>query len=525
MKVVLQHPFPGSTPILSLDQARDLEKRVLKEDPDLIEEAVVYVGHALAYALLRDYNECQRPKHSLRLLLLIGKGHNGADALASACVLAELEKLESILVLTCAQELKALTQKKLGALEKLMEGRIKIKSIQPESKASSVEAELMNYGGPDGIDLCIDGLLGMSARPELKGPMAAIVGAVNEYPHIGLRVAVDMPTGLGQETVFQADLTYATGSAKSVLFNPEVLPYVGRVRLLDIGFFEHAGGFWTPDEHVPWLLSPKALKPLGGLRDVVADKRTFGHVVIVAGSRTFPGAAMMAAHAALRSGVGLVTACVPESLMPSFAAVLPEVMWTPWPETPEGQLSEKGMPLLKKLMDKATAVLIGPGLGRSEEIQSFVERYARSTCRPSVFDADVLQPSLLEAIKERTCDAGPTILTPHMGEYERLIQDQEDKNPETLARRFRVVFVKKGPHTALYGAYYTYINTLGGPILARGGSGDILAGLIAGLLAQSPQAPLQAAALGTLWHGYAADRLAQAYGHRSIRITELLDHL
>jgi NAD(P)H-hydrate epimerase len=245
------------------------------------------------------------------------------------------------------------------------------------------------------------------------------------------------------------------------------------------------------------------------LREARSDKRTYGHVFIVGGSRNYPGAVLMSVLAAVRSGAGLVTAFVPESLVTAFAARVPEAMWVGWPETPDGGLALEGSHLLREKIGRASALLIGPGLGREAETLALAKDIVAQVNVPLVIDADALQPDIVGVGK------APRILTPHAGEWARI-----EKRVTAEA-----VLVRKGPITAVQHAGVRYHSFFGGPVLARGGSGDMLAGLTAGLLAQTPEDVCGAAARGVVWHGMAADALARACGQVAVRTTELLDYL
>jgi NAD(P)H-hydrate epimerase len=223
----------------------------------------------------------------------------------------------------------------------------------------------------------------------------------------------------------------------------------------------------------------------------------------------------MSVQAALRSGVGLVTAFVPESLAPAFAAAAPEAMWVGWPETPDGGLAMEGTHLLDPRLDRATALLVGPGLGREPESLAWVGDVVARSRLPLVLDADALQPDLVRA------GTAPRVLTPHAGEWTRIAPALEGKSMDPSGP----VLVLKGPRTCIRHEGRTYHSVFGGPVLARGGSGDVLAGLVGGLLAQAPADPLTAACRGVVWHGRAADALARSAGQVAVRTTDLLAFL
>ena len=224
----------------------------------------------------------------------------------------------------------------------------------------------------------------------------------------------------------------------------------------------------------------------------------------------------MTVLAALRSGAGLVTAFVPESLAPAFAARAPEAMWVGWPETPDGGLALEGRHLLLARLPRATALVIGPGLGREAETLALVMDLVQTVTIPVLLDADALQPDIVLARQ------GPLVLTPHAGEFARVAGKMELR---AFSKKRQATVVLKGPVTRICDGAEVYHSFFGGPVLARGGSGDLLAGLIGGLLAQTPKEPLLAACRGAVWHGIAADLLARSLGQTAVQTTQLLDFL
>jgi NAD(P)H-hydrate epimerase len=405
---------------------------------------------------------------------------------------------------------------------------------------------------------------------------------VNNHPAIRLRAAVDLPSGVGElagDIAFHADFTYATGSVKTPLLKERNRDAAGRLRYCDLGFFDPAfvGSPLAGDPSVPsrtsalptnLVLKPSVLSSLAGLRASLSDKRTFGHLFVIGGSRSYPGAALMCTRAALRSGVGLVTAFVPESLVPAFAASAPEAIWVGWPETPEGGLALEGLHLLRARLERATALVIGPGLGPEPETHTLAGEIVKLAEVPVVLDADALQPSILAAAQGKR-----VICLPHAGEFKRLAggriaevsvaqggmgilpmsgaakttgetglrqdtmagglpvprpADALESGSSALravARETGAVIVLKGSVTRISDGERIFHSFFGGPVLARGGSGDLLAGLTGGLLAQAPVDPLLAACRGVVWHGLAADHLARDRGQVAVQVTQLLDYL
>lgn len=482
-------------PILTCEEAGCFEKAYFGGDEQREWAAMQTAGMSLARAVEEDFKEIGGLPADGRVLVLAGKGHNGGDALlAAAWLIAHFPALRVDVVLVYGE--RALRPLAARAWRELVHAAFE-RVVRVRSTAVATEYALV-----------LDGIFGFQFRPPLDARTRAVIARVNELP-VRMRVAVDLPSGLGGTDAFRADFTYATGIVKTPLLT---LPNTGRLRYLDLGFMagkDHPG---APD----WVLPPDLPDSLRAWRDPNSDKRSFGHLLVLGGSRSFPGAILMSVLAALRSGVGLVTAFVPESLAAAFAARAPEAMWVGWPETPDGGLSMDGTHLLRERLERATAVLIGPGLARESETLAMIREIIRTVPVPIVLDADALQPGIVTAAK------APVVLTPHAGEFARIAGGRELRK---YAEEISATIVLKGPVTRISDGTKTYHSLHGGPVLARGGSGDMLAGLIAGLLAQKPADPIQAAAVGTVWHGRAADLLARRYGPVGVQATDLLGFL
>jgi NAD(P)H-hydrate epimerase len=496
--------LPGSVPILTCAEARALEARLFEGAETREWPAMQRAGRAIAAAVRRDFEEIGGLPAAARVLVLAGKGHNGGDALIAATALRETQPRLRLAVHFVFGE-RALRPLALRAWRELG-GAAGGEPPQVVSAAELQRAAAAACGAASGgaFDLCLDGVFGFQFRPPAEPAVAALLETVNALP-IWLRAAVDLPSA----DLFRADFTYATGCVKAPLL---ASAQAGRVRYLDLGFFR--GG----EAGAARALTPALLAPLAGWRAARSDKRSFGHVFVLGGSRQFPGAVLMAVGAALRSGAGLVTAFVPESLAPAFAARAPEAMWVGWPETPAGGLALEGEHLLREKLSRADALVLGPGLSREKETLALAASVARTSPLPLVIDADALQPDIVAA------GAAPRVLTPHAGEYAR-IESAAPGAPTTVVLKGPVTRVHAGLGVAPTEVAPAYHSFFGGPVLARGGSGDLLAGIIGTLLAQAPGDPLLAAARGVVWHGLAADALARAHGAVAVQTTQLLDFL
>ncbi len=496
-------------PILSCADSLVLEERILAEEADAW-AAMNRAGTALARVLRGVYAMSAFPQSGLRVLGLIGKGHNGGDVLLALCELAKIEGYLSSLSLVFSSprsELKPHTKRALEMLETLAGDRLLI-----VDRLQILESE--HY------DICLDGLLGMQFRPPLREGIRSILRAVNASKSIRLRAAVDLPSGVGDvsdEECFRADFTFATGIFKAPLL---ACPSVGAARYLDIGFFDR-----EESDESRGVVTDSILGGLRSLRPVDSEKRQFGHLAILAGSRGMPGALAMCVRAALQSGVGLVTVFAPESVVSQLACQLPEAMWRTWPETPEGGLALEGLWQVKAMLEKASCLLLGPGMGAEAETRVLLSEIGRIWTKPAVLDADALRPEVVAAF----VDAGnrSLVLTPHDGEFKRLsgCDDCSDTAVLDYAKSHGLVLAKKGCNTRVSDGELLGVNASGNAVLARGGSGDLLAGLLAGLLGQCPDDLFESACRAVYWHGKAADLLAMANGQTAVRTTDLLDFL
>jgi NAD(P)H-hydrate epimerase len=551
-------------PILSCGDAKALEARLLGGDEEREWAAMRRAGAAVARAVLEDFQEIGGFPPAGRVLVLAGKGHNGGDALLAAQAILEQHPAAHATVLLVFGEraFRPLAWRAWRDLVQAAPGRV--------TKAAPRQS-----GADDGTgyDLCVDGIFGFQFHPPIDAATAAVLRRVNAHPGIRLRAAVDLPSGLGEKAgdpTFRADFTYATGIVKLPALAAAQAASVGRLRYLDLGFFDPVGvgsplagdlsapsrASALPTSITDLVLKASVLAPLAGLRAPQSDKRTFGHLFVLGGSRNLPGSVLMAVRAALHSGAGLVTAFVPESFAPAFAACAPEAIWVGWPETPGGGLSPQGLHLLRERLERATAMVVGPGLGQEAETLALAADIVKASPVPLVLDADALQPPVLAAAQGKRL-----VCLPHAGEFERIAGGRAASlvTVRAVAQETGATVVLKGPVTRIAAidtprpagtplergpdsrrpdpanpllrgvarsdGVCVYHSFFGGPVLARGGSGDLLAGLIGGLLAQAPDDPLLAACRGVVWHGLAADLLARGRGQVAVQVTQLLDYL
>lgn len=278
------------------------------------------------------------------------------------------------------------------------------------------------------------------------------------------------------------------------------------------------------------VLEAVQIRQLLPVRPRFSHKGDFGRVLLVCGSVGFTGAAALAARAALRTGAGLITVATPRQVWPIVAAKLDEPMVMPMAEDKAGRLSLQAAPALVQLLAKADACLIGPGLGRSEELDALVAALVGEARCPVVLDADGINAMAghIDRLREAAC---PLILTPHDGEFLRLSPgaalppadfDTRADRAMMLARRLGAVVLLKGYRTAITDGKRLYRNETGNPGMATGGSGDVLAGMLVSLLGQG-LAPLEAAAAAAWLHGAAGDRCAAERGEYGMTPSDLID--
>ena len=262
-------------------------------------------------------------------------------------------------------------------------------------------------------------------------------------------------------------------------------------------------------------------------REPAAHKGHFGHVLVLAGSTGFVGAACLAAEGALRSGAGLVTLGVPASLLPVVAAKLTACMTHPFREVPGGAFALGALPDILAFAERCDMVALGPGIGRDRSTEKLVHALIPSLARPLVLDADALNALEGQAAILKVARAA-IVITPHPGEMARLtglpardVQARRAEVAAAFAREHGVIVALKGHGTVVTDGSDTYVNETGNPGMASGGTGDVLTGIVAGLLAQGLE-PLAATCLAVHIHGLAGDLAAAEVGQIALTATDLL---
>jgi NAD(P)H-hydrate epimerase len=284
------------------------------------------------------------------------------------------------------------------------------------------------------------------------------------------------------------------------------------------------------------LSTPSDFAELLAPRTREANKGSYGHVLVVGGSVGKAGAAAMAGFSALRAGAGLSTVATANSVLPTVAGFHPELMTEPLPETPQGTISLRALETGGSLLERKTVIAVGPGISRHAETSEFVRVLVQPGVAPPdaafVVDADGL--NAFDGAADRLNGHGRTfVITPHPGEMTRLtgltiaeIQAKRLEVARQFAREHELIVVLKGHRTLIAAPDGTvWVNPTGNPGMATGGTGDVLTGIVAGLLAQHPRRALEATALAVYLHGLAGDLASQALGQNCLVATDLLRYL
>ena len=456
------------------------------------------------------------------VLVVAGKGNNGGDGFVIARLLKKKGIRCEVVLAARKAEVKGDALRNLTAFLRL---RGQVTEVTEPAHLDLVQDKLGRCG------LVVDALLGTGLNAPLHGLMAALIDLINAS---GVPVvAVDIPSGLDTDrgkplgTAIQAELTVTFGYPKlGHIFNPGAA-HVGRLVVVDIGIAPEALAAVQPQTA---LLTTEAVGRLVRARRPEAHKGDFGHLVVLAGARGKSGAALLCGGAALRVGTGLVTLAGPSSLNSVFASGLTEAMTIPFPERSDGSLMLDEGAVAQALQGKS-AVAFGPGVGVSTDTIGLTRWLLAHSQQPLVIDADGLNclatdPSVLHNAQVAV------VLTPHPGEMARLInssntavQAQRLKVARTFAAQYRCYLVLKGARTVIAAPDgQAWINPTGNPGMASGGMGDVLTGIVGGLLAQG-YPPQEACALGVFLHGYAGDLAAQEKGEVGILARDVIERL
>lgn len=491
--------------LFTTEQIRDWDQYTIQQEPipsiDLMERA----AKALSQEILQLF------PHLHHYAIFCGPGNNGGDGFAIARLLHEQNKSVVVWIVNPKDSFSTEAEINLNRLPK--------------------EVIIHYYSTEHSIHLnektcIIDAIFGSGIRNEPEGIFADCIQQLNTLPNF--KIAIDVPSGLSGEnnrhlkahpSVIQAHHTIAIQQPRLSFFFAENEKFVGQWSVVSIGLHPE---YYENTETAYHLIDKKMVGGIIKPRSRFSHKGTFGHALLAAGSLGKTGAAVLSAKACLRSGVGLLTMYIPKHSNSILQATVPEAMTI---------LSDEEHHLYGRIreVEKYAAIGIGPGIGQHADTTSVVKQLIHEYHSPMVFDADALnilaeQKTWLEFLPQGS------ILTPHPGEFDRLFGKHSSGSERFLtqinqSKRYGVYIVLKGAYTAISTPNgNVFFNSTGNPGMATGGSGDVLTGVITGLLAQH-YSPLEACILGVYIHGLAGDISLQHQSPESLIASDIIEHL
>jgi len=499
--------------VLTAAQMREVDRRTSELGvPGLVlmenagERVVEFLAHQYA------------PLKAQRIVVLCGKGNNGGDGMVVARQLYTRIRPQALHVV-------------LAGDPSEMKGDAAANHRMLQAVGCPISLEIKP--AMETATLIVDALLGTGLHGAATGKSLEMITAVNERFPLAEVVSVDIPSGLDSDSAnppgaaVHANHTVTFTAPKPCQVLSPACELVGKLHVAQIG---SPSDLYEKDPAIFLALSePSLFAHLFRPRVRDSNKGLYGHVLVIAGGRGKTGAAAMTGLGALRAGAGLATVASAESAIAQIASHAPEIMTEPLPETGDGSISLRTLDQLSTLTDKKNVVALGPGMGRNSETAQLVRRLVNELPRPMVVDADGL--NALDAKNLRGPEA--RILTPHPGEMARLANSAvKDVQTDRIgcARGFAeergVYLVLKGNRTVIASPDgRAWINLTGSPAMATGGTGDVLTGMIAGLLAQFPD-QLEAALLAAVYlHGRAGELGAVRLGEKSLIATDLFEFL
>jgi ADP-dependent NAD(P)H-hydrate dehydratase / NAD(P)H-hydrate epimerase len=451
------------------------------------------------------------------IYVLCGKGNNGGDGFVAARLLRSAFEWVRVILFAQPEELRGDAAANFQRWRE-MGGEVVVAT--DENAWQDVSSKVL------GADAVVDAIFGTGFRGVAPGVIERAIQEINHFSHevtstwLPLILAVDTPSGLpadGQAAegpVLRAHHTVTFTAPKVGQLVSRDAAAVGALRVVNIGspnaLVEEVG-----KGSLRWI-EPEEFADMALVRRSDGHKGLYGHILVVAGSQGKSGAAVMAGYAALRSGAGLVTTATPDVVLPIVAAAHPEAMTESLLSTDAGMVSRENLAggRFSRILEGKSVLAVGPGLGQEAETQEFVRTIVKQAEVPIVLDADGLNAFAGQADELRDRKSEFLAVTPHPGEMSRLfgrstkdVQEDRVKTAQDAAKRWNAHVILKGAHTIIAAPDgRTFVNTTGNAGLAKGGSGDVLTGILAALTGQFGTGDwLQVLALGVYLHGAAAD--------------------
>ncbi len=501
--------------VIESNEIREMEERAVsqgKKMSALMEQAGTKVAEIAA--------EIMYKKKLKKICVICGTGNNGGDGFVAARLLSVMNC--NVTVILAGDAKSELAKMNFN----LLPNKVSVLSFYSQQiDCAGVIAE---------SEMIIDAVYGIGFRDALDPLVYELVQLCNDNKS-AYRIAVDLPSGIVCDTgeivngCFHADMTITFTAMKPLHVLYPSMDYCGEIRIVSVGIPKYIYkscryAMKTTDEYIAENTMPK--------RRISAHKGTNGTLLSVCGSYGMAGAAVLSGNAALRTGVGLLKQAVPKSIYPIVAGKLTEAVFIPMNETSDGQIDvNDSNRLVYEMIEKAGAVLVGCGLGTGDNATRLVSTLVESCMKPMVIDADGIN-AVSTNIDILRHASGPLILTPHPGEMARLIQSSTTavqqaryKIAKEFAQEYRVTLVLKGANTLIATPEGSvYVNRTGNNGMARGGSGDVLAGMMASFLAQGMSTE-KAAIFSVFYHGLAGDQCAAKYSARAMLPGDMVDEL
>lgn len=503
--------------IYTSENIKALEKLSTEKGTSMA-ELMTNAGNAVADAVLGEFPSVQGKK----LVILCGKGNNGGDGYVCANRLFENNALVRVVLLQGPPA----TGLAMNAFKELYSA-IPVHDFCQEDEDG--KADILSYIA--NADVIVDGIFGFGFKGAVRGYLTDIIKAVNVSE--AFKLAIDVPSGVCCDSgevlgeAVKADFTVTFTAAKPSFFIEPGKSYCGKFKVASVGI-DGADIKNMPTEFA--VLTDSDAKKLMPTRKSDSNKGTFGKLVIVCGSMGMIGACIMCAKGALRSGVGLVNIVVTKDIYPLIAPILPEPIFTVL-DFENLDAKKKSFEKLTYALSSASSVVMGCGLG--ELAEKYVPLILENCVCPILLDADALNyiSKHMGLLENRNY---PIIVTPHPGEMSRLtgkeikeIQSHRLETAKKFTEKYGVITLLKGSGTVVCSpneGVSTHINISGNAGMAKGGSGDVLSGIIGSLAAQG-LSPEKAAVLGAFVHGKAGDLAAETLGKTSVLPTDLIEYL
>jgi NAD(P)H-hydrate epimerase len=469
-------------------------------------------GSAVADFALRNFADAKQ------ICVICGKGNNAGDGFVAARKLRDAGLQINVVLLANPEDMRG------DAAEMFRRMRIEPTRVTTNDELAKAREKLR------GADLLIDAVLGTGFRPPVSGLYAQAIEAMNaaDVPV----VAVDIPSGADADAMGPQAGAIARADAVITFTAPRPAHVFGELSegptiAVPIG---------SPDAAIVStlqlnLITAQEVAKLIGPRSRDANKGSFGHVLVMGGSLGKAGAAAMAGMSALRAGAGLSTVATPKSVLATVAGFHPEIMTEPCEETESGTISLRALQYahMDNLVKGKTVLAVGPGISRNEETSEFVRSVLDKYSTPIVLDADGLN-AFAGSVEKLNGKGRELVITPHPGEMARLtglsipeVQRDRIGVARNFSRDHQLIVVLKGHRTLIAEpGGEVWVNTTGNPGMATGGTGDVLTGMVAGMIAQNPERILEAVAAAVHLHGLAGDIACETMGEHSLVATDLI---